>query len=321
MSIWAKSIEDSYSSFGEAKTIKMAVEIFGDICPPSPYGSGDDCAIIDKSSLEEKLFVTTDSVIAGVHFDFDCDAIRAGKKLIKRNVSDIASMGALPIYAQTSAILSANLSMEYLKGFLLGMKLACEEYSIKIIGGDIASVKSDFFSMHLTLIGSSEGRAMLRTGGEVGDFICCTGTLGASYESDWHLDFCPRVQEGLFLSKLPELKACIDITDGIASDLKHLLSRTSCAVLDTDKIPLRNVEGNNLTKALCDGEDYELLFVLDKNCDFAKLNQAYQNQFKQSLHLIGEIKKANSPEEEFACFLNFPKENKILKLNKSGYSH
>ncbi len=54
MSIWAKSISDSYASFGEAKTIKKAVDIFGDTCPPSPYGAGDDCALVDKSALDEK---------------------------------------------------------------------------------------------------------------------------------------------------------------------------------------------------------------------------------------------------------------------------
>ncbi len=321
MSIWAESKEDSYASFGEIETIKMAVEIFGDITPKSPYGSGDDCALIDRSSFKDKVYVTTDSVIAGVHFDFDCDPIKAGKKLLKRNISDIAAMGALPKYAQTSAILSANLSMEYLRGFLLGMKIASEEYGVKIIGGDVASVKNDFFSMHLTLIGDSEGRAILRTGGEVGDYICCTGQLGASYESGWHLDFLPRVQEGLFIAKQPNVKSCIDITDGIASDLKHLIPPCAYAEIFAENLPLRDFKGNDLIKALCDGEDYELLFCIDKKTDFAKLNDLYKKAFNQNLSLIGQIKKANTPEEESACFVNIQKENKIFKLNKSGFSH
>ena len=131
----------------EKEIIERICGNFGSSMPPPPFGAGDDCALIKKSLLRKNLYATSDAVIYGRHFDSSASPRRAGAKLMKRNISDIASMGASPIAALTSSIFSKNLSLEWLDEFCFGLASTAEEYGIKLIGGDLAGVEKDFFSM------------------------------------------------------------------------------------------------------------------------------------------------------------------------------
>lgn len=168
-------------------------------------------------------------------------------------------MGGRPRFAvMTSA--TSNKDQKWLTEFHRGVIEEGNKFQTVLIGGDLARSTSENLSS-LTLIGEVTGSGILRSGATSGDCLFVTGDLGASFESDHHLNFTPRVKEGLYLQGIAS--AMIDITDGLLIDLKRICSASSCgARLELKKLPLRNFPENSLQKALCDGEDYELLFAV-----------------------------------------------------------
>jgi len=306
---------------GEKNLISRIRGNFGNAMPPSPYGAGDDCALIEKNKLEKNIYATTDAVIYGRHFDDSASARAAGAKLFKRNASDIASMGGTPFAALTSSIFSKNLSLDWLDEFCEGLAQEATRFNTKLIGGDLAMVPENFFSMHLTLLGQSNTGALLRTGAHEGDCIYVTGTLGRSFESGHHLDFQPRIAQGQWLANINGVGACTDLSDGIASDIHNLLIQNNyCAFIEKSSVPLRKW-GNNqeatLEQALSDGEDYELLFTFSG--DTQAFERLYLDKFGEKVFKIGLIKKASSSSEENAIVLVDQLGKTIFK--RSGFDH
>lgn len=295
------------SELGEKALIARVCKNFGSSAAlPPPFGAGDDCALIRSRALSENVFATSDAVILGRHFSPDTPPEMAGEKLVKRNASDIAAMGATPFAALASSICSPNVSVEWLDGFCRGMGRAAERYGIKIIGGDFASVGGDFFSTHLTLLGQSGTRPLLRSGAEVGDYICTTGALGASFESGHHLTFEPRLKEGLFLAADNAVSACMDISDGLASDLKCLLPPHSCAEIFAENLPLRKFGGKTATatQAMCDGEDYELVFAYrGSRGRLDGFLRSFEAELGHSAYAIGRIAEPRRAGEKGALVL------------------
>ncbi len=314
------------STIGEKLLIERVREILGDVCPPSPYGSGDDCALVEKRALAENIYTTVDSVIAGRHFDLDTPPELAAEKLVKRNISDIASMGAKPEFALCCAIVSDNLSMPWLEKFTQGLSDTARKYGVKIVGGDFSSAGVDnFFSMSLTLTGSSDMPALLRSGAKEGDYIYCTGRLGFSYESGRHLTFTPRVQEGQWLvswnckvENIAKITSCTDISDGLACDIENILSPNCKAILDF--IPQNEFEGEtNLNKSLCDGEDYELLFSLSANSAQAEeFEKSYFEKFSTPIYKLGTVQKKGLPSES-PISLNI--DGSVIGYSSKGFKH
>lgn len=252
---------------------------------------GDDCAVL---GVRSNLF-TTDSLIYGRHFDASASAAEAGAKLLKRNLSDIAAMGGLPGDAVLAMFLPRNLSLDWLRDFTLGIAACAIHYGVRLAGGDLAETE-DFLAGNLTLLGHAE-RPLLRTGARVGDHIYVSGELGASIVGK-HLEFTPRLAEGRFLAGRDEVVSCIDITDGIAKDMLHLLGAGLAAEIEATALPisadLARVETddqNRLERMLCDGEDYELLFTIDNNADLAAFEQAWRSQCETAITRIGRIVK------------------------------
>ncbi len=311
------------SALSERRLIAKVCEKFGEAAAlPPPFGAGDDCALIRSGSLKKNVYATSDAVILGRHFSSETDPFAAGEKLVKRNVSDIAAMGAVPFAALASSICSPNLSLEWLENFCCGMGNAAVRYGIKIVGGDFASVKGDFFSTHLTLLGQSDDCPLTRTGASDGDYICVTGELGASLESGHHLSFEPRVAEGVFFAQNAGITSCIDLSDGIASDIKNLIPQKLCAEISAADIPLRKYGGRvaTLKQSLCDGEDYELLFTFSGGeSDMRKFKSAYGEKFGRPFYVLGKIKKANSAEEENALILISEGRREVFK--SGGFDH
>ena len=313
---------NNVSTLSEKELIARVCRKFGDKTQlSSPYGAGDDCAVIETKSLQKNVCATSDAVILGRHFSESDSPFLAGEKLIKRNVSDIASMGAVPFSALASSICSPNISLDWLDAFSEGMGVASDRYGIKIIGGDFASVKEDFFSTHLTLLGHTNFSPMLRMGAKLGDIICTTGALGASFESGYHLTFEPRLEQGIFLRESGFISACTDLSDGLASDIRNILPSGLCAEFNQSDIPLRKYDGKtaSLKGAFCDGEDYELLFTFSSENDFDKFASEYLSHFGEPIYKIGEIKKAKSSIEENALILISNKNRTILDF--SGFDH
>lgn len=298
-------------NFSEKELINLICNWFGDALAPYPEGSGDDCAVLSKKNFSKKILSTSDAVILGKHFLKSDDPFLVGRKVINRNISDIASMGGLPKFVMCSAIISHNTSLIWLEKFCMGMRSAALDYNVKIIGGDLASFGKNFFSMHITLLGTSE-KILLRKTAQENDLIFVTGVLGASFESKHHLSFLPKINEGLFLNQKKIVSSCIDISDGLASDIKNILPKNTSAFLNSKKIPLRIFKGNNIQKALCDGEDYELLFTINPNLNIENFLNSFQKKFKYYPSQIGKIKKSKHNQEIFL--------DKIL-FSKNAYSH
>lgn len=247
------------SSFSEEDLLQKIfpmISLNGDLL----VGPGDDCAVIKSGSAN--LAVTVDQLIEGRHYLPETTAYAAGRKLMARNLSDIAAMGGKPKFAVLSSATS-NKSENWLLEFHKGVIEEGEKFQTTLIGGDLARTSEENISS-LTLIGEVEGTGVLRSGASSGDCIFVTGSLGASFESKHHLNFSPRIVEGQWLKD--KSSAMIDITDGLLTDLKRICQASSCgAILDVESIPQREFPGNNLAKSFCDGEDYELLFAVPED--------------------------------------------------------
>ncbi len=291
--------ENPVSRLGEKHLISRICGAFGAVCPPAPFGSGDDCALIESKTLSKNVYITVDSVIANRHFTETDAPELVGQKLLKRNISDIASMGARPKKAVCAAVISPDLSIDWLDGFARGLADCAAEYGVEIVGGDIASPDvAHFFSMSLTLLGDANLPALRRGGAGEGDALYTTGRLGFSFESGRHLTFEPRVEQGVWLAewnaagKTSKITACTDISDGIAADISNVLPPDLRAVLDASAVPCAEFNGRiSLEKALCDGEDYELLFSLSASSerDVSEFEAEYAARFGMPPFRIGKV--------------------------------
>lgn len=317
---FADSFEKSVGSLSERELIRRFCDALTPCMPACPEGAGDDCAVLPKANFASKnILSTSDAVILGRHFTPETPAFEAGRKLLNRNVSDIASMGGVPCYAMTSSIISPKISIAWLEDFARGLKFAAQKVGVKFVGGDVARGADDFFSMHLTLLGSVE-KPLLRAGASCGDRIFVTGALGASFESGRHLTFEPRLKEGLFLVNKGNVSACTDLSDGLASDVFDILSSKQSAEIFSDKIPIFDFEGNNLQKALCDGEDYELLFTMSGMSD--KEVVEFICDFKKSTSTsIVEIGRVVASEDEKPALYLVDDTGTKTEFKSSGFSH
>lgn len=313
-SCFTEDISRSVASLSEGGLIRRFCANLAPFVPPSPFGSGDDCSLIEKNKFSGNILATCDPVILGRHFEVATPARLAGKKLLNRNISDIASMGGVPKLALVSCIISPKISLEWLDLFCMGLREAAEPFNVNFVGGDVSRGPEDFFSASLTLLGEVKA-PLLRSGAKVGDKIFVTGALGASFESGRHLDFAPKVREGLFLAKSTCATSCTDVSDGLASDLRDILNPAISAKLKADSIPVFKFAGNNLKKALCDGEDYELLFTLDASADKAVFLREFERELGYLAFEIGEI----IPRADSDILIESDGELRALKAE--GFSH
>ena len=290
----------SIAHLGETQLIQKIKSWLGSVNPPAPNGIGDDCAVLDPIQEGQQL-ITTDSISYGHHFDDSITASDAGAKLVKRNLSDIAAMGGIPTSAVLALLCSPNISTQWLKSFFLGMKKACKTYSVSIVGGDISTLKATSFSAVLTLTGYAQ-TPKLRSSAQTKDRIYVTGTLGGSLLGK-HYQFEPRLAEGQWLGRQTKCNALMDLSDGLAKDLKTLLPKNTAAHLYLDRIPVSDAarklsktsEKQALQRAFCDGEDYELLFTLNADADWSSFEKEWQQQFPDTqLTCIGNIQMASN---------------------------
>ena len=244
-------------------------------------GIGDDAAVVIPKT-DQELVITTDLLIAGVHFPEHSDARAIGHKAAAVNLSDLAAMGAEPAWA--SLTLSIPQADEpWLESFCSGLFGLLDRWSVQLIGGDTARGP---LGIGVQLCGFvSPGKVLRRSGACVGDDIYVTGTLGDAAASLMEirrglgisaaareclrarLDFpTPRVDEGLALVTLAN--AAIDVSDGLAADLGHLVCASEVAAeVDLDAIPLSEpcaelVRGAlGWTPVIAGGDDYELCFT------------------------------------------------------------
>lgn len=278
---------ESVTAHGELRLIALIRRWLGDASPRSPFGIGDDCAVIPPTKNQQ--LVTTDPVIHGQHFDDTVPPRSVGAKLLKRNLSDIAAMGGRPVAAVVSLALAPDTRIEWLRGFYLGLADCARRYGVKIVGGDITQGPKGFFGAFLTLHGESAGRRVVTRGGaKRGDRLYVTGTLGGSLRGHHHR-FTPRLAEGAWLAGRPEVRAMMDVSDGLAKDLESLTPAGLAPALDAGVIPIsaaarrsaRQSGRTPLAHALGDGEDYELLVVVRGRSTAREFERAWQKRFPE----------------------------------------
>ncbi len=247
-------------------------------------GPGDDCAVVTLG--QGTLLLTTDLLIEGVHFRREWMTAREiGFKSMRVNLSDIAAMGGKPLYALVSAGLPKSMTVPFATDLFRGLQKAGEEAGCAIVGGDTNA--SDRLILNVAVAGEAPfGRFVTRGGARVGDGLYVTGTIGGSalglkalqkgrrqgYERDVRAHVRPplRLDVGRFLTRLKGVHAMIDLSDGLAGDLCHILDRSGVgAEVDVGRLPVpvgfdrrvRSLGADPAALALSGGEDYELLFA------------------------------------------------------------
>jgi len=254
-------------------------------------GPGDDCAVLVPPT--GPLLVSTDLLTEGVDFVLAEAGGRAvGRKSMGANLSDVAAMAGRPTAAVVAVALPRSGGRELAEGLYLGIREVADAYGVALVGGDTNTWDGGLV-VTVTVLGEATGRgAVLRSGAKPGDWVFVTGPCGGSILGR-HLTPTPRVKEALALHTAVELHAMIDVSDGLAADLHHILEESRCgAVLTAGAIPIhadavelaKQTGRRPLDHALGDGEDFELVFTVSAT-DGAKLLRAPP---VQGLTKIGE---------------------------------
>ncbi len=233
-------------------------------------GPGDDAAAL-RVRADRPLLVTTDMLLEGSCFILDQAGGRSvGRKAMAVNLSDIAAMAGTPIAAVVSVGLPRERGRQVAEELYAGMREIADLFDVPLVGGDTNSWNGGLV-VSVTVLGEASAKGPVPRGGaRPGDWIFVTGPLGGSILGR-HLDFTPRVREALLLHQIVDLRAMIDVSDGLAADVAHLCQESGCgAVLRADAIPispaarqLAERSGRTpLDHALSDGEDFELAFAV-----------------------------------------------------------
>ena len=224
------------------------------------------------------------------------------------------AMGAIPSAFLMTLGVPQSWKLAKLKKFLNGVFCLAKSAQTVCIGGDISSARQFFCS--ITILGKpSRAGAILRKGAKAGDFVFVTGSFGGSIRHK-HYAFTPRVKEAQWLAQNCRPSAMLDVSDGLAQDLTHLLTASHvCARLDLETIPL-SVQAGNLSSALSDGEDFELLFTVSSK-QAPRLEKSWKRAFPRvALTCIGRI-IPGKPQIRF--FKNGIEQKKFY--SKPGFRH
>lgn len=222
-------------------------------------GIGDDAAVLDLSLPGDQLLLAAaDQVIRNIHFTPDTPPELIAKKLLNRNISDIAAMGGTPTHALLTVAVE-SLQEDWLKAFHMGLAAEAERYGIAVIGGDLAHTPNDLVAT-LTILGTvPKQKLCLRSNAKSGDILYLTGTFGHSFQTGHHLTFSPRLDAAQALAGT-YTNAMMDVSDGLAKDLSRFAAASGVSVKITTDLPKR--DGANDEEALNDGEDYELIIAV-----------------------------------------------------------
>jgi thiamine-monophosphate kinase len=302
------------SQTGEFGLIKRICRIVESQSDEIVLGIGDDAAVI-RPKTGSCLVLTTDALVEGVHFDLRYTPFDAlGWKALAVNLSDVAAVGGVPAYALISLALPDKWTVENVESFYRGLKHCGKVYNTKIAGGDTTQSGSKGF-ISISVIGYvNENLIKRRSGAKEGDLICVTGTLGgarAGFEAlregqdknlfkksiRRFLKPAPRILEaGKLIRELP-VSSMIDISDGLASDARHLCEQSGLGcILWEEALPLHpdlkvweEKMGTSPTRfALTSGEEYELLFTVNQDRFDSWINHS-QGEKRVPVTAIGEI--------------------------------
>lgn len=296
--------------------------------PSTVLGLGDDCALL-RIEQGQDLVVTADTMVEGVHFLPDVDPESLGHKLLAVNLSDLAAMGAEPKWA-TLALTLPRCDEVWLQGFARGFFNLAERHGVELIGGDTTRGPLTITVQAVGLV--ARDRALRRSGALPGDLIYLTGELGAAglglkirqgrtaiedQAAIRHLERPePRLDIGLKLRGLAS--SCIDVSDGLAADLWHILEASGVgATLDWEQLPLPDgvcryvTETGDWRLPLSAGDDYELCFTVPP---------AKQGELEHRLRSVA-CPYARIGRIEPQAGLKLFKGGRSIELSQNGYQH
>lgn len=334
------------SKIGEFGLIDRINDRFGQLNKNnSVKGIGDDAAVI-RIGDEELMVVTTDMLLEGVHFDLSYMPLpHLGYKSVVVNISDVAAMNAIPEQITVSIGLSNRFSIEAVEAIYEGIRAACDDYNIDLIGGDTTSSSSGLI-ISITAIGRvTQDKITYRSGAKENDILCVTGDLGAAYiglqvlerekqvflanpemqpqlekyeymvgrqlKPDGRMDIIHELRE---LNVVPS--SMIDISDGLASEVLHLSSNSKLGFrIFEDKLPIDKqafeacleFKIGPTTAAMNGGEDYELLFTINQE-DFEKVKN------HPDIHFIGHVQESRES-------ILISKEGTVVPVTAQGWNH
>ncbi len=262
-------------------------------------GAGDDCAVLDLGLSGEFALLKADAVVEGIHFLPDTPARQVGHKALARALSDIAAMGGKPGSAVVTLGLPRPFDPARVEGVYEGLNATARRHGVAVVGGETTTNPERLF-LSVALLGTVEkDRCVLRSGAKAGDALFVTGELGGSLAGR-HLSFEPRLAEARWLTEHHRIHSMIDLSDGLAGDLRHVLEASHVgAELRAESIPISRAARQRarsnadapapLQAALSDGEDFELLFSVPARQAVA-LTDAWRAAFpKVRLSCIGRI--------------------------------
>ncbi len=325
---------------GEFGFINRFKPWFEKLVPDQFTGIGDDCAIIPVNDKDD-LIITTDILVEDVHFIRQAiPSGQLGYKSLAVNLSDIAAMGGEPVGSFLSLAIPEETDVEYLDSFMKGYLKLSEKYNTPLLGGDTTKSLKHLV-INVCIIGKCEkGKAKKRNMAKTHDIICVTGSLGDSagglrvildklpettdneYLLTKHHLPEPRLNEGLYLKGLSGVHVLMDISDGIASDLVHILNASGkSAKINMNQLPvseiLKRVSGkynwNTEELAVSGGEDYELLCTVAQE-EYQTVSNSFLSYFGKPLFPVGTITDGRP------CIQWF-KDGKEIILNKTGFNH
>ena len=333
------------ATLGEFGLIRRLTDDIKLVNESTCYGIGDDCAVLSYPA-DHKVLVTTDMLMEGVHFDLTYVPLKhLGYKAAMVNLSDIYAMNGTPRQLTVSLALSKRFCIEDIEDLYAGIRLACEQHGVDIVGGDTTSSLTGL-AISFTCIGEARKEDIVyRNGAKETNLICVTGDLGAAYmglqllerekavfkgEKEVQPDFAgkeyllerqlkPEARRDI-IRKLAEAgvkpTAMMDISDGLSSELMHICtqSKVGCRIYE-EHLPIdyqtavmaEELNMNVTTCALNGGEDYELLFTIPI-ADHEKISKM------EGVKLIGHITK-----EELGCAL-ITRDGQEFELKAQGWN-
>lgn len=341
-----KDTRTELDELGEFGLIDQLTQDFPLRNASSLKGVGDDAAVINHDGY--RTLVSVDLLVEGVHFDMTYTPLRhLGYKAAVVNFSDIYAMNGTPTQIVVGLGVSNRYSVEALDELYAGIRLACENYNVDLVGGDTTSSQSGLV-ISITVIGQAkEDEVVYRSGAKPNDLLCVSGDLGGAYMGLLILErekaeylANPNMQPQLqgfdyvlerqlkpearkdIIARLKELgikpTSMIDISDGLASEVLHLCkeSGVGCQLYE-GKIP-QDPSTVKLAKdfqivpsitALNGGEDYELLFTISQN-DYEKIQK-----MSEDVTVIGYM----TPEKGIAELIT--PDNHVIPLKAQGWNH
>lgn len=281
-------------------------------------GIGDDCAVITPPT-QRQLVSCVDTLIAGRHFPLETTPHAIGWKSLAVNLSDLAAMGATP-HSFLLALSLPSVDDVWLAEFSHGLADCAKQYGVQLIGGD--TTQSPTLTISITALGwIAADQAVLRSGAKAGDLIAVSGEIGSAAYALRHpqselqhtLDY-PKPQLALGQALTAYASSMIDISDGLAQDLGHILDASQVgAVLQLEQIPvaqaLHYLDFNHrMQLVLAGGDDYQLCFTLppEKLVDL-------QHSIDMPIYIIGQIRETSSCEYRYG--------NQCFEPQHLGYQH